>query len=406
VTLRPVTIPGGLGHHKYRDRRLLAALAAEAQLGPDEQLLLTDETGEILETDRANVFAVSDGVLLTPPDDGRMLPGTARDAVLRAARARGIRVGRKPLTVDELAGVTEVLVSNAVAGILPVTAVGDQSWPPGPVTATLAEALAARTPDVPTASPIPVSTVQVSTVQVSTVQTDTVQIGTGPSRLAAQAETHMPYALTGPLREPGRPLVVLIDNYDSFTFNLAHLLAVNGAHVEVLRNDEVTVAQVIAAAPAGVVISPGPGTPAEAGISVATVTACARARIPLLGICLGHQAIGAAFGARVVKAPSPVHGKAFPVTHQGKGVLAGLPSPFQATRYHSLVIDEATLPDELLVTARTEDSAAAAGITMAVRHRALPVEGVQFHPESILTAHGSTIVTNFVATATHSRISA
>jgi anthranilate synthase component 2 len=187
--------------------------------------------------------------------------------------------------------------------------------------------------------------------------------------------------------------VILIDNYDSFTWNLAHMLDTAGARVEVVRNDEVTASQVIEAGPAGVVISPGPCAPAEAGISVAAVTACAQAGVPLLGICLGHQAIGVAFGAQVVKAPSPVHGQAFPVTHRGRGVLAGLPSPFQATRYHSLILDEATLPPDLAVTARTD------GIVMAVRHRSRPVEGVQFHPESILTTHGSAIIASFVAGA-------
>jgi anthranilate synthase/aminodeoxychorismate synthase-like glutamine amidotransferase len=171
------------------------------------------------------------------------------------------------------------------------------------------------------------------------------------------------------------------------------MLDTAGARVEVVRNDEVTASQVIEAGPAGVVISPGPCAPAEAGISVAAVTACAQAGVPLLGICLGHQAIGVAFGAQVVKAPSPVHGQAFPVTHRGRGVLAGLPSPFQATRYHSLILDEATLPPDLAVTARTD------GIVMAVRHRSRPVEGVQFHPESILTTHGSAIIASFVAGA-------
>jgi anthranilate synthase/aminodeoxychorismate synthase-like glutamine amidotransferase len=155
----------------------------------------------------------------------------------------------------------------------------------------------------------------------------------------------------------------------------------------------VTASQVIEAGPAGVVISPGPCAPAEAGISVAAVTACAQAGVPLLGICLGHQAIGVAFGAQVVKAPRPVHGKAFPVTHRGRGVLAGLPNPFQATRYHSLILDEATLPPDLAVTARTD------GIVMAVSHRRRPVEGVQFHPESILTTHGSAIIASFVTGA-------
>jgi para-aminobenzoate synthetase / 4-amino-4-deoxychorismate lyase len=359
IKLSPVTVPGGIGARKYRDRRLLAELAAQAGTGQDQHLLLTDETGELLETDRANVFAVIDGVLLTPPADGRLLPGTTRAAVLRAARDRGILIGQKPLTLDELTEASEVFVTNAVAGVLPVTAIGDRAWPPGPVTAALAAALAARPADAPVVPPPPLASLWT----------------------------------TRPDRAPARPLVILIDNYDSFTFNLAHLIATSGARVEVVRNDEMTAPQIVAAGPAGVVISPGPCAPAEAGISVAAVRACAEAGVPLLGICLGHQAIGAAFGAQVIKAPSPVHGKAFPVTHDGRGVLAGLPSPFQATRYHSLVVDEATLPRDLLVTARTD------GMLMAVRHRTHPVEGVQFHPESILTTHGSAIIASFVAGA-------
>jgi para-aminobenzoate synthetase/4-amino-4-deoxychorismate lyase len=361
-----VTLAGGIGAYKYRDRRLLAELNAQAQTGPDQHVLLTDETGELLETDRANVFAVMDGVLLTPPADGRLLPGTTRAAVLRAAHAHGIRTGQKPLTLDELAQASEVFVTNAVVGVLPVTAVETvhRTWRPGPVAATLAAALAARPADAPTAP------------------------AAGP-RLAR------PYVGASPrAASPAPPpLMILIDNYDSFTWNLAHMLDTAGARVEVVRNDEVTAAQVIEARPAGVVISPGPCAPAEAGISVAAVTACAQAGVPLLGICLGYQAIGAAFGARVVKAPSPVHGKAFPVSHNGRGVLAGLPSPFQATRYHSLILDEATLPPDLVVTARTD------GIVMAVSHRSRPVEGVQFHPESILTTHGSAIIASFVTGA-------
>jgi anthranilate synthase component 2 len=191
--------------------------------------------------------------------------------------------------------------------------------------------------------------------------------------------------------------VILIDNYDSFTWNLAHLLDTAGARVEVVRNDEVTAGQVIAAAPAGVVISPGPCAPAEAGISIDAVTACAATGVPLLGICLGHQAIGAAFGADIIAAPRPVHGTAFPVTHDGASVFRGLPSPFHATRYHSLIVDEATLPPDLLVTART------GGIPMAVRHATRPVEGVQFHPESILTTHGAAIIANFIGISARAR---
>jgi para-aminobenzoate synthetase/4-amino-4-deoxychorismate lyase len=365
VRLRPVTVPGGIGGHKYRDRRLLTALAAQAGTGPDEHLLLTDETGELLETDRGNVFAVMDGVLLTPPADGRLLPGVTRAAVLRAAHGHGIRTGQKPLTLDELAQATEVFVTNSVAGVLPVAAVEAmrRAWRPGPVTATLAAALAARPADSPSA----------------------------PAAGPHLARPHVGTPASRAVPSAARPLVILIDNYDSFTWNLAHLLDTAGASVEVVRNDEVTASQVIGAGPSGVVISPGPCAPAEAGISVAAVTACARAGVPLLGICLGHQAIGAAFGARVVRAPSPVHGKAFPVTHQGHGVLAGLPNPFQATRYHSLIIDEATLPPELVVTARTD------GIIMAVSHRTRPIEGVQFHPESVLTTPGAAIIASFVA---------
>jgi anthranilate synthase component 2 len=189
-----------------------------------------------------------------------------------------------------------------------------------------------------------------------------------------------------------RPLVVLVDNYDSFTWNLAHLLDTAGCRVEVVRNDEVTAAQIAEARPAGVVISPGPCAPAEAGISVEVVRRCAGV-IPLFGICLGHQAIAAAFGGEVIRAPRPVHGQAFEVTHDGGGVLAGLPSPFEATRYHSLIVDERTLPPNLVITARS------GSLPMGLRHVSAPVEGVQFHPESVLTRHGAAIIRNFAAVA-------
>ena len=366
ITLRAVTVAGGIGAVKWRDRRLLAALNEQAGTAADEQLLITDETGELLETDRANVFAVIDGVLLTPPADGRLLPGTVRAAVMRAARADRIRVGQKPLTLDELASASEVFVTNAVVGVLPVTAIGGcpANWRPGPLTATLAAALAARPPD-----PRP----------------------TRPSRPGQhRIEPVAPKTIATTAPNAARPLVVLIDNYDSFTWNLAHLLSTSGARVEVVRNDEVTVAEIAAAAPAGVVISPGPCAPAEAGISIDAVRSCAAAGTPLLGICLGHQAIAAAFGAAIVRAPRPVHGQAFDVAHDGRGVFAGLPSPFQATRYHSLIIDEPTLPPDLVITARTGP------LPMGVRHRSAPVEGVQFHPESILTSRGAVLIGNFV----------
>lgn len=185
-------------------------------------------------------------------------------------------------------------------------------------------------------------------------------------------------------------MILLIDNYDSFTYNLAHLLATAGCLVEVVRNDEVPAGQVTGSAAAGVVISPGPCAPPEAGISVDVARRCAQRQIPLLGICLGHQAIAAAFGARVTRAPRPVHGQVCQVTHDGRGVLAGLPQGFAATRYHSLIVDEDSLPPALTITARS------GSLPMGLRHATRQVEGVQFHPESILTAHGEAIIRNFV----------
>ena len=389
ITLRPATVAGGIGGHKWRDRRLLAELARRAGAAVGEQVLITDETGEILETDKANVFAVIDGVLLTPPADGRLLPGTTRAAIMRAARDHGIRVGQKPLTLDELASASEVFVSNAVVGAQPVAAIDGcpASWPPGPLAATLAAALTARPPDpsLPPATP-PTPAAPSGGNRNGPAARRARSIGPAGHRSAtATAAT-----ATG-------PLVVLIDNYDSFTWNLAHLLSTGGARVEVVRNDEVTVAEITDAGPAGVVISPGPCAPAEAGISIETVRSCAAAGIPLLGICLGHQAIAAAFGAAIIRAPRPVHGQACDVAHDGRGVLAGLASPFQATRYHSLIIDERTLPPGLVITARTGP------LPMGVRHRSAPVEGVQFHPESILTPGGTVIMRNFVKSTVRSR---
>jgi anthranilate synthase component 2 len=190
--------------------------------------------------------------------------------------------------------------------------------------------------------------------------------------------------------------VWLVDNYDSFTENLAHALAMLGATVVVARNDAVSVARVLAARPAAVVLSPGPRTPREAGISVPLVVACAALRpaVPLLGVCLGHQAIGEAFGARIGRAVRPVHGRATPVVHRGEGVLAGLPSPFDAARYHSLVVEPASMPESLVATAWSRE-----GEVMALRHASLPIEGVQFHPESYLTPVGPRILAAFLRRA-------
>ena len=431
ITVRPVTVAGGIGGLKWRDRRLLAELVARSGAGDGRYLLITDETGEILETDRANVFAVIDGVLLTPPADGRLLPGTTRAAVLRAARAHRIKVGQKPLTLDDLADATEVFVTNAVVGVLPVTAADGLAavWTRGPVIAALTAALAARprdpatgpsavpaatmAPSAPGVGPAPLTSADplrvrgprdrnrpgrvahrpVSSGSVAPRPVTSASSGAGfAKRLTSSVATVTGGAHLG----PARPLVVLIDNYDSFTWNLAHLLSGSGARVEVVRNDEVTAAEVAAVGPAGVVISPGPCAPAEAGISVEAVRRCAAAGIPLLGICLGHQAIAAAFGAAIVRAPRPVHGQAFEIAHDGRAVFAGLPSPFPATRYHSLIVDEGTLPPELMITART------GSLPMGVRHATAPIEGVQFHPESVLTAHGGLLMANFVQSTVRS----
>ena len=188
-------------------------------------------------------------------------------------------------------------------------------------------------------------------------------------------------------------MVLMIDNYDSFTFNLVQYLGELGAKVEVVRNDEITLDEVAARAPARIVISPGPCTPSEAGISVPLIQRFA-GKVPILGVCLGHQAIGQAFGGRVVRAARVMHGKLSPIVHEGTGVFGGLPSPFTATRYHSLAIERASLPDALEVTATADD-----GEIMGVRHRSYPVEGVQFHPEAILTEHGRRLLANFLEAA-------
>jgi len=186
-------------------------------------------------------------------------------------------------------------------------------------------------------------------------------------------------------------MLLLLDNYDSFTYNLYQYLCELGAEVIVRRNDQITLAEIAALAPAGIVISPGPCTPNEAGVCNEVIRAFGPT-MPILGVCLGHQCIGQVYGGRVIRAPVPMHGKLSRITHQGQGVLAGLPQPFEAVRYHSLIVERATLPADLEITAETED-----GLIMALRHRRYPVEGVQFHPESILTLPGKDLLRNFLA---------
>ncbi len=193
-----------------------------------------------------------------------------------------------------------------------------------------------------------------------------------------------------PTRYAGALMLLMIDNYDSFTYNLVQYLGELGEEVKVVRNDELTLEAIEALAPARIVISPGPCTPNEAGASLGVIERFA-GRTPILGVCLGHQAIGQAFGGKVVHARTLMHGKVSPIHHSGKGVFAGLPSPYSATRYHSLAIERASCPPELEVTAWTDD-----GEIMGVRHRSFEVEGVQFHPESILTEHGHALLRNFL----------
>ena len=230
MRLRPAVIPGGLGAHKWLDRRLIAELTRRQLRGPGEQLLIQDAGGEVLETDRASVFAVVEGSLRTPPADGRILPGVTRAAVLEAARRSGIEVTAGALTRAQLADASEVFVTNAVRGVMPVQAIGDSpvAAAPGPVARLLAAALARRPADRGSPAPVP--------------------------RAAA-----WPASRASGRHGAAKPAVVLIDNYDSFTYNLAHMLLTGGCHVEIVRNDQVSADQVAAFAPAGIVDLPGTG---------------------------------------------------------------------------------------------------------------------------------------------------
>jgi para-aminobenzoate synthetase/4-amino-4-deoxychorismate lyase len=338
--LIPQIVPGGLGQHKWIDRSALGIV------GGSVDPLLIDTDGSVLESGRANIFVVLDDGVHTPPLDGRILPGTARARIIEQLTAAGIPVLQRRLTSDDLSRASEVFVSNTLRGVVPVTSIeGMGTWPAGPLATALTE-----------------------------------------GRLSAPP--------VAPRSWPESARVLFIDNYDSFVYNLVQYVRELGADADVLRNDAATVDDLVAARERGdfthLIVSPGPGAPADAGVSVELVRRLGPTT-PVLGVCLGHQAIGEAFGAKVVRAPEVVHGKPSLVHHDGRGVYDGLPSPLTCARYHSLVIDEASMPPELSVTART-----ASGIVMGVRHAEFPVEGVQMHPESILTAHGHDMLANFL----------
>jgi para-aminobenzoate synthetase/4-amino-4-deoxychorismate lyase len=349
--LVPVLLPGGLGAHKWSDRSSLAHLPPLGERGSDPLFVDGDDT--VLETDRANVFLVNDEGVHTPRLDGRILPGVAREAVLDLLRRRGIPVHERNLTVADLAGAAEVFTTNAVRGVVPVTHCrGVGQWPVGRTTSWLSALLQDRwrVPNQPAAG--------------------------ADAAAAAAAGGH----------------VLLIDNYDSFAYNLARYVQELGARVTVVRNDAHTAAELLTALLSGdlthLLLSPGPGSPDDAGACVDVIRQLA-GRIPVLGVCLGHQCIATAYGARVVKARRPVHGKQSLVHHDGEGLYAGIDGPLVAARYHSLAVED--LPSTLQSTAWTAD-----GTVMGLRHRTHPVAGTQVHPESILTPFGHTLLANFL----------
>lgn len=345
--LRPVVLPGGLGAAKWCDRAVLDELPGAPWTATRDPLLV-DADGSVLETGRGNVFAVFDDGVHTPALDGRILPGVTRDVVLALLRARAVPVYERRITLDELAGATELFVTNAIGRVRAVTEVeGVTCRAPGRTTAWLRDLDASPRPVVREPAPRP---------------------GAGAR-------------------------VLLIDNYDSFVHNLAQYVRELGAEATVVRNDALDVATLLRRRRSGalthLVISPGPGAPSDAGVSVAAVRALG-ASTPVLGVCLGHQAIGEAYGARVVRAPRPVHGSPSLVHHDGCGVYAGLDGPLVAARYHSLVVED--LPEELEATAWNAE-----GVLMGIRHREHPVEGVQIHPESLLTPRGHDLLANFLS---------
>jgi para-aminobenzoate synthetase/4-amino-4-deoxychorismate lyase len=345
-TLALRRLAGGLGEHKWTDRRLVVDVEAA------DDVLLVDDADLLLECGRANVFVVLDDLVVTPPLDGRILPGTVRGRVLELLREQRIPVAERPVTLMELGSAVEVFTTSSIGGVQPVVGcAGLATWGVGSLTSWLSDRLDQPGPPAPS-------------------------VRSAPSDA-----------------EGARVLV--LDNYDSFTYNLAQRLGTLGAAVDVVRNDRTTVEELLEGAGSGVfthlVVSPGPGRPEDAGISVDAVAALGPL-LPVLGVCLGHQCIGLAYGAAVVRSGRPVHGRRSVVHHDGRGVYAGLGAPFAAGRYHSLVVTD--LPDDLVATAYTGD-----GVLMGLRHRTLRVEGVQPHPESILTELGDVLLGSFLSGA-------
>jgi para-aminobenzoate synthetase/4-amino-4-deoxychorismate lyase len=354
LRLVPVVVPGGLGAHKLGDRsRLSAVEPSHAAWSANCDALVTDSDGSVLETGRGNLFIVTDDAVHTPALDGRLLPGVTRQLAIRELAAAGIPVIQRRLMPDDVAAATEVFVTSSLDRVRPVVSVdGVGVWDEGRTTTWLTRRL----------------------------------------RASARTGHGSRPASTGPTLR--RVRLLLIDNYDSFVYNLDQYTRELGAHTHVVRNDAVAVDEIASAVESGdlqgVVISPGPGRPADAGVSTELVERLGEA-VPILGVCLGHQCIAAAYGGRIVPAGTVVHGKASLVHHDGRGVFDGLAGPLVAGRYHSLVVSEEGLPSELVVTART-----GSGVVMGLRHREHPVEGVQFHPESILSCSGHRLLTNFL----------
>lgn len=350
--LVPATVPSGMGGHKWQDRQILELVEPAPQTWSGScDALLVDADGAVLETGRGNVFVVTDRSVHTPATDGRILPGVTRARAIAQLRAVGVPVHEHALTLDDLGRAVEVFVTNSLGGVRPVTQCdGGGSWPIGRTTAWLRGRLVRAYDERSTRS----------------------------ARRRRREAAH----------------VVLIDNYDSFVYNLDQYLQELGSSTTVVRNDAIEVDELLRMLDtgrlSGIVLSPGPGGPDETGICNEVVERLGP-RVPILGVCLGHQCIGQVYGARVVRSPKVVHGKASLVHHDGLGVFAGLQGPLVSGRYHSLVIDPDTVPAHVTVTAATAD-----GTIMGVRHAHHPVEGVQLHPESILTRFGHDLLANFL----------